>query len=29
MAKTPSQGGPQLWTLHFLENEVGYWDERE
>lgn len=26
MAKTPSQRGPQLWTLHFLENEVGYWD---
>src|SRR3954471_10514015 len=26
MAKTPSQHGPQLWTMHFLENETGYWD---
>ena len=26
MAKTPSQRGPSLWTMHFLENEVGYWD---
>jgi uncharacterized cupin superfamily protein len=26
MAKTPSQAGPQLWTLHFLENATGYWD---
>ena len=26
MAKTPSQHGPALWTMHFLENEVGYWD---
>jgi uncharacterized cupin superfamily protein len=26
MAKTPSQRGPGLWTMHFLENEVGYWD---
>jgi uncharacterized cupin superfamily protein len=26
MAKTTSQHGPQLWTMHFLENETGYWD---
>jgi uncharacterized cupin superfamily protein len=26
MAKTPSQRGPALWTMHFLENETGYWD---
>jgi uncharacterized cupin superfamily protein len=26
MAKTPSQRGPSIWTMHFLENEVGYWD---
>jgi uncharacterized cupin superfamily protein len=26
MAKTPSQRGPTLWSMHFLENEVGYWD---
>jgi uncharacterized cupin superfamily protein len=26
MAKTPSQRGPGIWTMHFLENEVGYWD---
>jgi uncharacterized cupin superfamily protein len=26
MAKTPSQRAPQLWTMHLLENEVGYWD---
>ena len=29
MAKTPSQRGPGLWTMHFLENEVGYWDANE
>ncbi len=29
MAKTPSQRGPSLWTMHFLANEVGYWDEVE
>lgn len=28
MAKTPSQAGPQLWSMHFLENETGYWDDR-
>ena len=26
MAKTPSQAGPGLWTMHFLESGVGYWD---
>lgn len=26
MAKTPSQQGPQLWTMHFLETAAGYWD---
>jgi len=26
MAKTPSQRGPALWSLHFLENATGYWD---
>jgi uncharacterized cupin superfamily protein len=26
MAKTPSQKAPQLWTMHFLANETGYWD---
>jgi uncharacterized cupin superfamily protein len=26
MAKTPSQSGPSLWTMHFLESGVGYWD---
>ena len=29
MAKTPSQNGPGLWTMHFLENKVGYWDGNE
>jgi hypothetical protein len=29
MAKTPSQNGPSLWTMHFLENAVGYWDGNE
>ena len=29
MAKTPSQNGQSLWTMHFLENAVGYWDENE
>ena len=29
MAKTPSQSGPSLWTMHFLENAVGYWDEKD
>jgi uncharacterized cupin superfamily protein len=27
MAKTPSQAGERgLWTMHFLESGVGYWD---
>ena len=26
MAKTPSQQGPGLWTMHFLEQSTGYWD---
>lgn len=26
MAKTPSQTGPALWTMHFLEDATGYWD---
>lgn len=26
MAKTQSQHGPQLWTMHFLEQATGYWD---
>lgn len=26
VAKTPSQRGPGLRTMHFLENETGYWD---
>jgi hypothetical protein len=26
MAKTPSQNGPQLWSMHFLETATGYWD---
>jgi uncharacterized cupin superfamily protein len=26
MAKTPSQAGQGLWTMHFLESGVGYWD---
>ena len=26
MAKTPSQAGPSLWTMHFLDQAVGYWD---
>jgi uncharacterized cupin superfamily protein len=26
MAKTPSQRGASLWSMHFLENETGYWD---
>jgi uncharacterized cupin superfamily protein len=26
MAKTPSQRGESLWTMHFLKNETGYWD---
>lgn len=26
MAKTPSQAGPQLWSMHFLEQATGYWD---
>jgi len=29
MAKTPSQRGPALWSLHFLESGVGYWDGHE
>jgi uncharacterized cupin superfamily protein len=29
MAKTPSQRGPSLWSMHFLDNEVGYWDVAE
>jgi uncharacterized cupin superfamily protein len=29
MAKTPSQAGPGLWTMHFLQTGVGYWDEPE
>jgi uncharacterized cupin superfamily protein len=29
MAKTPSQAGPGLWTMHLLENQVGYWDGNE
>ena len=26
MAKTPSQQGSGLWTMHFLEASTGYWD---
>ncbi|HEY7208617.1 MAG TPA: cupin domain-containing protein [Gaiellaceae bacterium] len=26
MALTPSQRGERIWTMHFLENETGYWD---
>lgn len=26
MAKTPSQSGPSLWSMHLLEAAVGYWD---
>jgi uncharacterized cupin superfamily protein len=26
MARTPSQREGPLWTIHFLENETGYWD---
>ena len=26
IAKTPSQRGGPIFTMHFLENEVGYWD---
>jgi uncharacterized cupin superfamily protein len=26
MAKTPSQQGEQLWSMHLLEQAVGYWD---
>ena len=26
LAKTPSQRGPRLWSMHLLENEAGYWD---
>ena len=29
MAKTPSQRGPALWTMHFLDDAVGYWDTQE
>jgi uncharacterized cupin superfamily protein len=29
MAKTPSQRGPGIWTMHFLDNEVGYWDAND
>jgi uncharacterized cupin superfamily protein len=26
MARTPSQRGDPIWTMHLLEHEVGYWD---
>jgi uncharacterized cupin superfamily protein len=26
MAKTASQQGTSLWTMHFLETATGYWD---
>jgi uncharacterized cupin superfamily protein len=26
LAKTASQQGPQLWSMHFLEQATGYWD---
>jgi len=29
MAKTPSQRGPALWTMHLLDDAVGYWDGNE
>lgn len=29
LARSESQRGGPLWTMHFLENEVGYWDREE
>jgi uncharacterized cupin superfamily protein len=26
MARSPSEGRPALWTMHFLESATGYWD---
>jgi uncharacterized cupin superfamily protein len=29
LARTPSQQGAQLWSMHFLEGAIGYWDGEE
>jgi uncharacterized cupin superfamily protein len=29
LARTPSQAGASLWSMHLLENAVGYWDGNE